>query len=62
MNFKHNAGETDAVLLGLLLMEINISKLKSKVQKKYAKAYQPYCSNYLPLFWKKRKGLYFPGL
>ena len=40
-------GETGAVLLGLLLMEINI-----KGAEKVCKSLPTYCSNYLPLFKK----------
>ena len=43
-------GETGAVLLGLLLMEINIIKIKGA--EKVCKSLPTYCSNYLPLFWK----------
>ena len=51
MNFNHNnVGETGAVLLGLLLMEINIIKIKGT--EKVCKSLPTYCSNYLPLFWK----------
>ena len=44
-------GETGVVLLGLLLMEINTIKIKGA--EKVCKSLPTYCSNYLPLFWKK---------
>ena len=43
-------GETGAMLLGLLLMEINIIKIKGA--EKVCKSLSTYCSTYLPLFWK----------
>ena len=43
-------GETGTVLLGLLLMEINIIKIKGA--EKVCKSLPTYCSTYLPLFWK----------
>ena len=55
MNFNHTCnymiGETGAVLLGLLLMEINGAE-------KVCKSLPTYCSNYLPLFEHRESVLF----
>ena len=49
------------MLLGILLMEVNIIKMKGSRQKKYAKAYQ-LLFELLAIILEKRLGLFFPGL